>query len=78
MYYLFLKNLDTGKSYRTCLSSEFGNFQRWYSVIQRFQEGKEIILDNLILKSSDLVDADSGFRIKDCMHTCANKGGLNG
>ena len=64
MFYIFFKDLDNnGKSYRTCLSSEFGNFPRWQGIISQFNSGKEIILENLILKGRDLVDADSAVRI---------------
>lgn len=69
MYYVFFKNLDgDGKSYRTCLSSEFGNFPRWQGIISQFNGGKEIILEGLLLKNKDLIDADSPVRIAETLN----------
>ncbi|MEK6878676.1 MAG: hypothetical protein AABY22_03660, partial [Nanoarchaeota archaeon] len=57
--YVFFKGLDDNKSYKTCLSSEFGNYPRWQGVIAQFNRGQEVVLDNLIIKSKNLIDADS-------------------
>ena len=52
-YYAFFKDA-LGKSYRSCLYPNYGNFARWRSFI-----GKQgIILDGLIAKGT-MVDADS-------------------
>jgi len=56
-YYLFFKGED-GKSYRSCLYPNYGNFRRWQDII-----GKEnIALDGLIAKGK-MIDADSFPRI---------------
>jgi hypothetical protein len=52
-YYAFFKS-ESGKSYRSCLYPNFGNFKRWAGFIGR----KEVVLDNLIEKGN-MVDADS-------------------
>jgi hypothetical protein len=52
-YYAFFKGED-GKSYRSCLYPNYGNFPRWLPFI-----GKEgILLDGLNPKGS-MIDADS-------------------
>lgn len=55
-FYIFFKSLDDNKSYRSCISRRFGNFQKWRCI----RTGD--ILDNLKLKKG-LVDADSNFKI---------------
>lgn len=53
--YIFFKAIDTGKSYRTCIASEFRNSYAWRNV----KVGD--VLDNLMIRGT-LVDADSYFR----------------
>jgi hypothetical protein len=57
-YYVFLKDLDTGKSYRTCVSTSNGNYQRWRDVLQ-----VGIVLDNLRVFQNKIIDADSQFNL---------------
>jgi len=52
-YYFFFKGED-GKSYRSCMYPNMGNFSRWRPFIGR--EG--VALSNLTLKGR-LIDADS-------------------
>ncbi len=52
-YYAFFKS-ESGKSYRSCLYPNCGNFKRWAGFIGR----KEVILDNLVEKEN-IIDADS-------------------
>ncbi|MCM8804219.1 MAG: hypothetical protein NC833_03075 [Candidatus Omnitrophica bacterium] len=63
IYLLCLKG-DDGKSYRLWTGKQFGNYIRWFKVIDIFRSGKEIILDNLVLKGKSLIDADSLFNFK--------------
>lgn len=64
-YYLFCKNIGTGKSYRSCLSSKMGNFQRWRVVIDKFNKNdREVVLDGLIIIGKGLIDADSMIVVK--------------
>ena len=53
-YYLFAKD-EQGKSYRTCLYPQYGNFRRWRTIIQK---GTGTVIDNVICKGQ-LIDADS-------------------
>lgn len=53
-YYAFFKGED-GRSYRSCLFPTCGNFMRWRGFIGK----KDIVLDGLVLKGRDLIDADS-------------------
>lgn len=52
-YYAFFKGED-GKSYRTCLYPQYGNFKRW----EGFLTKQNVVLDNLQMKGK-LIDADS-------------------
>jgi len=54
--YVFFKDLETGKSYRSCISPEFRNYANWTGI----KTG--MILDNLSTKGT-LVDADSDYKI---------------
>ena len=53
-YYLFFKDTE-GKSYRSCVSPTCRNFGRW----QPFLNKEGVILNGLMLKSENLIDADS-------------------
>lgn len=57
-YYLFFKSLDNGKSYRTCISSEFRNYKWWKDV----KEGDVIEVNDEMVRGY-LVDADAIPRI---------------
>ena len=63
-YYVFFKGED-GRSYRTHLVPQFGNFQRWGSVLADFERGIEIWLKGLIVRKESpkvsYIDADSLF-----------------
>jgi len=52
-YYAFFKGED-GRSYRSCLFPQCGNFKRW----QRFVGKEAVELENLNVRG-DIVDADS-------------------
>jgi hypothetical protein len=56
-YYAFFKGED-GKSYRSCLYPQFGNFKRWEPLLNK----ENVILDGLQLRGK-LIDADSFPRI---------------
>lgn len=60
-YYVYLKGGD--RSYRMCLYRDMRNFKRWQVVLDAFESGKEVVLSNLSLKTPDVVDADSLFKI---------------
>lgn len=57
---------EDGKSYRTWTGKQFFNFIRWFRVIDLFHSNikREIWLDGLIIKSGNLIDADSLFSYK--------------
>jgi hypothetical protein len=55
--YIFFKSLETGKSYKTCISSSFGNAIRW----QNIRTG--MVLTDLLTKG-EIIDADSVFTIE--------------
>jgi len=56
--YVFFK-LEDGRSARTCLSPQCGNFKRWKDILWKITTGQEVVLDGLVLKKQGLVDADS-------------------
>ena len=57
-YYVFFKDLSTGKSMRTCIDPKMGNYRRWHGFLE-----PGIVLGNLrtIIRrnGSELIDADS-------------------
>lgn len=53
-YYAFFKGED-GRSYRTCLYPNCGNFARWRPFLQK----KDIVLEGLRTIGKNLIDADS-------------------
>lgn len=55
--YFFMKDLESGKSYRTCTGDEFRNWYNWCEV-----EVGDVLEGDFILYGS-LVDADSDFNI---------------
>lgn len=52
-YYIFMKSLDNGKSYKTCISPEFRNY-RWWCDIKEYDVID--VVDEMI--RGNLVDAD--------------------
>jgi len=52
---------EDGKSYRTWVATNNGNFARWSDII--FKWGKGTVLSGLIVKKGNLIDADSQFYI---------------
>jgi hypothetical protein len=56
-FYFFFKG-ENGKSYRSCMYPQYGNFKRW----QEFVGKKDIVLDNVNVNGA-MVDADSFPRI---------------
>lgn len=52
---------EDGKSYRTWVATNNGNFQRWSDII--FKWGKGVVLAGLVIKGGNLIDADSQFYI---------------
>lgn len=66
--YLVCFKCEDGKSARTWLKPQYGNFVRWDKVIQKYREPstKEVWLDNLMWKDSikRIIDADSRFGVQ--------------
>lgn len=59
---IVFKNVTTQQSFRTWIVERWGNYRRrgWDKVISK---GVGVVVDNLVLKSHVLVDADSEIRI---------------
>lgn len=58
---------EDGKSYRTWVGKAYGNYLRWFTVIQLFSPHlkQELWLDNLHPKgNTSLIDADSLFSLQ--------------
>ena len=66
-YYVFLKGED-GRSFKTCLYPRFGNFARWKPIIDKWAALKysvsELWINNLNVKSGNLIDADSQIKME--------------
>ena len=58
-YYIYFKDTENGKSYRTCVYPNFRNFKHWKNIISRWSNKTLITLDNLIVRNGGMVDADS-------------------
>lgn len=58
--YLVTFKGEDGKSYRSWVATNNGNFQRWFPIIQM---GKGCAVDGLVVKTRNLIDADSFPRI---------------
>ena len=58
-YYIYFKDAENGKSDRTCVYPNFRNFKHWKHIISKWSEHTTITLDNLIVRSNNMVDADS-------------------
>lgn len=57
-YYLFFKDLEDGKTYRSCVSPSYRNWRNWQEIVEGFDEKTSPTFTGLILKGN-LVDADS-------------------
>jgi hypothetical protein len=66
-YYVFLKGED-GRSFKTCLYPRFRNFTQWKPILEKWEALKysvsELWLNNLNVKSGNLIDADSQIRME--------------
>lgn len=56
-YYVYFKEYESGNSYRTCLSPNYGNFKNWRSLIENYKD-KVVEVENARTKGK-MVDADS-------------------
>lgn len=56
--FIFFKDLDTGKSYRTMTSLDFRNFSNWSFILQDNYD-RRTVLEGLIVKDKDIIDGDS-------------------
>ena len=68
-YYLYLKDpADGGKSYKSCLSSNYRNFGHWRNIINRFNPDGEFdyLITNAKVKNSktNVIDADNAPRLQ--------------
>lgn len=62
-YYFFFKEISTGKSYRSCISSQMRNFVKWAPVIKAVQSREDVVLSGLVYNSiKRVIDADSDIR----------------
>lgn len=57
-YYIFFKDIETGKSLKTCVSNNFRNYRNWKNIIERYSNKEDIVITNVITHTN-LVDADS-------------------
>ena len=59
-FYIFFKNLESGKSYKTCVGPDYRNFGHWQPVIKAFENNRDsdIIVRNTRVKKGNLLDAD--------------------
>lgn len=55
--YLFFKGED-GKSYRSCVSPSYRNWENWQKIVSNFSKESPVWLNNLFTKNG-LIDADS-------------------
>lgn len=59
-YYFFFKEISTGKSYRSCISSMMRNFARWSPIVKAVKSGEDVVLGGLIYNvMRGVIDADS-------------------
>ena len=56
-YYVYFKEYDSGKSYKTCLSPSYRNYKNWSSLINNFK-GNTVEVEN-VRANGNLIDADS-------------------
>lgn len=60
-YYIYFKDVESGKSLRTCVYPNYRNYRNWANIISQYEadETTEIVLSNLIVRNGTMVDADS-------------------
>lgn len=56
-YYVYFKEYETGKSYKTCISPNYRNYKNWRSLIECFKD-KVVEVENA-RANGNLIDADS-------------------
>ena len=56
-YYVYFKEYESGKSYKTCLSPNYRNYKNWRSLIESFKD-KVVEVENA-RANGNLIDADS-------------------
>lgn len=56
-YYVYFKEYDSGKSYKTCLSPSYRNYKNWSSLIKNFKNNT-VEVEN-VRANGNLIDADS-------------------
>lgn len=56
-YYVYFKEYETGKSYKTCISPNYRNYKNWRSLIESFKD-KVVEVENA-RANGNLIDADS-------------------
>lgn len=57
-YYVYFKEYDTGKTYRTCITPGYRNYKNWLSLMNNFKD-KVVEVENVRVNSKGLIDADS-------------------
>ena len=60
-YYVYFKEYDSGKSYKTCLSPSYRNYKNWSSLINNFKDNT-VEVEN-VRANGNLIDADSMSKI---------------
>jgi hypothetical protein len=65
-YHIFFKG-NNGKSYLTHAYPKWNgkpvrNFDRWQKVIDKHRAGLEVILEDIMIKKGNIIDADSVFK----------------
>ena len=58
LYYVYFKEYDTGKTYRTCLSPSYRNYKNWLSLMNNYND-KVVEVENVRVNSKGLIDADA-------------------
>lgn len=60
-YYIYFKDVESGKSLRTCVYPNYRNYRNWASIINQYEanDKTDIVLTNLIVRNGTMVDADS-------------------
>lgn len=56
-YYVYFKEYESGKSYRTCLAPNCRNYKNWSSLVNNFKD-RVVEVENVRAKGN-LIDADS-------------------
>ena len=56
-YYVYFKEYESGKSYRTCLTPNYRNYKNWSSLVNNFKD-RVVEVEN-VRANGHLIDADS-------------------